>query len=109
MEHRLQGHVDVPLNDCGREQASIGNIGRTIHNYVNFEGNHELFFRLFQARLLGVALKGATYHRAYSSDLGRAVETLQRITDELEMFYPTVFIIDQRLRERVNTNAHYTT
>jgi len=52
-EHRIQGHLDSPLNDEG----------------------------LAQALLLGERLGQEPFEHFYSSDLGRALQTAQPIAD----------------------------
>ena len=53
VDTRIQGHLDIPLNDVGR----------------------------WQARRLGAALAGEPIARVYASDLGRAHETARAVAD----------------------------
>ncbi len=53
VDTRIQGHLDIPLNDIG----------------------------LWQARRLGAALAGEPLAAIYASDLGRAMQTAQAVAD----------------------------
>jgi probable phosphoglycerate mutase len=53
VDTRIQGHLDIPLNDIG----------------------------LWQARRLGAALAGEPIDAIYASDLGRAMQTAQAVAD----------------------------
>ena len=53
VDTRIQGHLDIPLNDTGR----------------------------WQAQRLGAALAGEPIARVYASDLGRAHQTAQAVAD----------------------------
>jgi probable phosphoglycerate mutase len=53
VDTRIQGHLDIPLNDIG----------------------------LWQARRLGAALAGEPIAAIYASDLGRAMQTAQAVAD----------------------------
>jgi probable phosphoglycerate mutase len=53
VDTRIQGHLDIPLNDTGR----------------------------WQARRAGAALAGETLAAVYASDLGRAFQTAQAVAD----------------------------
>ncbi len=53
VDTRIQGHLDIPLNDVGR----------------------------WQARRVGAALAGEPIARVYASDLGRAHETARAVAD----------------------------
>jgi broad specificity phosphatase PhoE len=54
VDHRMQGHIDIPLNACGRQQA----------------------------QLLAKQLNHIQFHGVYSSDLCRASETAQLATQQ---------------------------
>lgn len=69
-EGRFQGHLDVPLNDRGREQA----------------------------RALGARLREQRIELIVASDLGRAVETAQIVAGELGLD-PSQVIQNPSLRE----------
>ncbi|KAK4310030.1 hypothetical protein Pmani_018363 [Petrolisthes manimaculis] len=70
-EHRIQGHLDIPLSPHGESQA-------------------------LQA---GVRLKDTAFSRAYSSDLSRAYTTCQIILGE-NCCQPPSIVVDEILRER---------
>jgi probable phosphoglycerate mutase len=55
VDTRIQGHLDIPLNDVGR----------------------------WQARRLGAALADEPITRIYASDLGRAHQTAQAVADQV--------------------------
>ncbi|MDQ6695078.1 MAG: histidine phosphatase family protein, partial [Chloroflexota bacterium] len=59
VEHRFQGHLDVPLSDVGRKQA--------------------------EALALRIGAEPANFSSLYSSDLLRAVETAQPISRALSL------------------------
>jgi probable phosphoglycerate mutase len=62
-EQRFQGHLDIPLNDRGRDQA----------------------------RMLGQKLREARLHALMSSDLSRSVETAEIVALEIGMSPSSVF------------------
>lgn len=70
-EHRVQGHLDIPLSSVGEKQAS-------------------------QA---GASLCKTAFTRAYTSDLCRAYSTCEHILKENSCISPSIKV-DTRLRER---------
>ena len=77
VDTRIQGHLDIPLNATGREQAS----------------------RLARA-LLGHAPIGAIC----SSDLSRALQTARVVADELNALVPkTNVVLDKTARDNIAT------
>lgn len=74
VQKRLQGHMDIPLNEKGQKQAQAA----------------------------GNALKDVKFHKAYSSDLSRANLTCQLILSKNEVSGIQVdeILQDQLIRER---------
>ncbi|KAF2357122.1 Histidine phosphatase superfamily clade-1 [Trinorchestia longiramus] len=71
-ERRIQGHVDIPLNECGREQA----------------------------RRAGKALSHYKLSRAYCSDLQRTQQTASIILEQSDMPLPPKLVQDPRIKEQ---------
>ncbi|XP_018014979.1 fructose-2,6-bisphosphatase TIGAR B [Hyalella azteca] len=71
-EYRIQGHMDCPLNDLGKEQA----------------------------RRAGKALSHYKFNRAYCSDLQRTELTARFILENSSMESPPPLVVDPRLKEQ---------
>lgn len=70
-EHRIQGHLDIPLSSVGEKQATLA----------------------------GKGLCKETFSRVYASDLRRAYLTCERILEQ-NTCKPPPIKVDARLRER---------
>uniref|UniRef100_A0A2P2I905 Fructose-2,6-bisphosphatase TIGAR B-like n=2 Tax=Hirondellea gigas TaxID=1518452 RepID=A0A2P2I905_9CRUS len=71
-EKRIQGHIDIPLNALGLEQA----------------------------KRAGIALSSQVFSRAYCSDLSRTEQTARQILQQTAMSSPPDLVVDARIKER---------